>query len=316
VSFSSEVKEELAKNTESARHCRIAELAALISFCGKVQVDENNHYSLYIHTENTVVARRCFMLMKETFQIHPLLKINQNSGFKKSNFYEIFIDNHSDCVVILQAIKILDAYGNLEEKVNVIKRIVLQGTCCKRAFIRGAFLASGSISDPDKNYHFEIVCQDFEKAKQLMEVMNDFKLDAKIVKRKKYYVVYIKEGSKIVDVLNIMNAPVALMKLENVRILKDMRNQVNRRVNCETANIQKTVVASVRQKEDIEFLMEQKVFTTLPQNLQEIAKLRLEYPDASLQKLGDMLNPPVGKSGVNHRLRKISNIAQDLRDSM
>jgi DNA-binding protein WhiA len=112
-----------------------------------------------------------------------------------------------------------------------------------------------------------------------------------------------------------MNAPVALMKLENVRILKDMRNQVNRRVNCETANIQKTVVASVRQKEDIEFLMEQKVFTTLPQNLQEIAKLRLEYPDASLQKLGDMLNPPVGKSGVNHRLRKISNIAQDLRDS-
>jgi hypothetical protein len=316
MSFSSDVKEELAKNTESARHCRIAELAAMISFCGKVTANEDNQYAIYIHTENTVVAKRCFTLIKETFQIHPILKINQNSSLKKSKIYEICIDNYSDSVVILQAIKVLNSYGNLEEKANVIKNIVLQGTCCKRAFIRGAFLSSGSMSDPDKNYHFEIVCQDFNKAKQLMEIINDFELDAKIVKRKKYYVVYIKEGSKIVDVLNIMEAHVALMKLENVRILKDMRNQVNRRVNCETANIQKTVVASVRQKEDIEFLMEQKIFTTLPQNLQDIAKLRLEYPEASLQKLGDMLNPPVGKSGVNHRLRKISNIAQDLRDSM
>ena len=149
-----------------------------------------------------------------------------------------------------------------------------------------------------------------------MGILNSFDLDAKIVRRKKYYVVYIKEGAKIVDVLNIMEAHVSLMKLENVRILKDVRNRVNRQVNCEAANIQKTVSAAMRQIEDIQFLMDHKAFNDLPSNLQDIANLRLEYPEASLKKLGDMLNPPVGKSGVNHRLRKISNIAQDLRESM
>jgi len=316
MSFSSEVKEELAKNTGSARHCHIAELAALISFCGKVTADEENHYSLYIHTENTIVAKRCFSLIKSTFPVHPSLRISKNVSLKKNRIYEIIVDNHNDCVVILQVIKLLNSYGNLEDQVNVINHIVLQNTCCKRAFIRGAFLSSGSVSDPDKNYHFEIVCQDFEKAKQLMGVMNSFELDAKLIRRKKYYVVYIKEGSRIVDVLNIMEAHVALMKFENVRILKDMRNRVNRRVNCEAANIHKTVVASVRQQEDIQFLIEQKAFAKLPENLQEIAYLRLEYPEASLKMLGDMLNPPVGKSGVNHRLRKITNIAQDLRENL
>ena len=126
--------------------------------------------------------------------------------------------------------------------------------CCRRAFIRGAFLAAGSISDPEKFYHFEIVCAAEAKAEQLREIMSTFQLDAKIVKRKKYYVVYIKEGSQIVDVLNVMEAPVSLMELENIRILKEMRNSVNRQVNCETANINKTVAASVKQIRDIEYL--------------------------------------------------------------
>lgn len=315
MSFSSEVKEELSKHIGSARHCKIAELAAIISFCGKVVIDEENHYTLYIHTENTIVAKKCFTLLKETFGIHSLLTIRKNVSLKKNRIYEIIIDNHEECVVILQAMKILDSYGNLEENINSINHIILQNTCCKRAFIRGAFLSSGSISAPDKNYHFEVVCLDFKKAKQLMTILNSFDLDAKIVRRKKYYVVYIKEGAKIVDVLNIMEAHVSLMRLENVRILKDMRNRVNRQVNCEAANIQKTVSAAMRQIEDIHFLIDHKAFNDLPQGLKDIANVRLEYPEASLKKLGDMLNPPVGKSGVNHRLRKISNIAQDLRES-
>lgn len=316
MSFSSEVKEEVAKQELGARHCQIAELAAFISFCGKVTIDEEDRISLLIHIENTVVAKRCFVLLKETFHIHPTLKISQNISLKKNHVYEIQVDNHEECVVILQAMRILNSYGNLEETTHTSNHIILQNTCCKRAFVRGAFLSSGSISDPDKNYHFEIVCQEFEKAKQLMGILNSFSLDSKIVRRKKYYVVYIKEGAKIVDVLNIMEAHVALMRLENVRILKDVRNQVNRRVNCETANIQKTVVAAMRQKEDIQFLIDQHAFQSLPENLKEIAMLRLEYPEASLQKLGNLLTPPVGKSGVNHRLRKISIIAQDLRDNM
>ena len=169
------------------------------------------------------------------------------------------------------------------------------------------------MSDPEKNYHFEIVSADEKTSEQLKEVLNFFELDAKIVLRKKYYVVYIKEGSKIVDVLNIMEAHVALMKFENIRILKDMRNTVNRRVNCETANIHKTVSAAVKQVEDIEYIMEHKGLHHLSQGLQDIAYLRMEHPEATLKELGDMLDPPVGKSGVNHRLKKLNKMAEEMR---
>ena len=191
--------------------------------------------------------------------------------------------------------------------------LLTQQSCCKRAFIRGAFLASGSISDPEKGYHFEIVTQDERKATHLQEIICRFQIDAKIVLRKKSYVVYVKEGAQIVDMLAIMEANVALMNLENIRILKEMRNSVNRKVNCETANINKTVNAAVKQIEDIRLIEQKKGFHNLNEGLAEIAELRLQYPEATLKELGMMLNPQVGKSGVNHRLRKLSEIADELR---
>ena len=190
--------------------------------------------------------------------------------------------------------------------------LLVQRTCCKRAFIRGAFMAAGSISNPSKSYHFEIVCRSREQALQLQELMGSFEADAKIVERKERYVVYLKEGSQIVDMLNVMEAYVSLMNLENVRILKEMRNSVNRKVNCETANINKTVNAAVRQLEDIRKIQRTIGFDKLPAPLAEMAGLRLEHPDASLKELGTYADPPVGKSGVNHRLRKLSMIADDL----
>ncbi len=153
------------------------------------------------------------------------------------------------------------------------------------------------------------------KALQLKEMINTFDMDAKIVQRKKYYVVYIKEGAQIVDILNVMEAHVALMDLENVRILKEMRNSVNRKVNCETANIHKTVSAAVKQIEDIVYIQSTIGFESLSEGLEEIARLRLEQPEATLKELGMMLTPPVGKSGVNHRLRKLSTLAEELRES-
>ena len=200
------------------------------------------------------------------------------------------------------------------ENLNVVQNVVIQQSCCRRAFIRGAFLASGSLSDPEKFYHFEIVCATEEKAKQLQGIIATFDLEAKIVKRKRYYIVYIKEGSQIVDILNVMEAPVALMELENIRILKDMRNSVNRQVNCETANINKTVSAAVKQIEDIEYIRDTIGLENLPENLEEIARERVERPEATLKELGEALDPPVGKSGVNHRLRKLCDIAEQLRD--
>ena len=152
-----------------------------------------------------------------------------------------------------------------------------------------------------------------EKAEQLKEIIATFSVEAKIVVRKKYYVVYIKEGSQIVEILSVMEAPVALMELENIRILKEMRNSVNRQVNCETANINKTVSAAVKQLEDIEYIRDTVGLDYLPESLAEIAQARLERPDATLKELGEALSPPVGKSGVNHRLRKVSAIAENLR---
>lgn len=314
MSFSSEVKEELSAVKVKARHCRIAEIAAMITCCGKIIVDEKNQYCLVIHTENPIVAKRFTWLVNDTFDVFMKSESFTGGANHHRTVYEINIDNPKDCVVILQATKFLDSFGNLEEHLRTIHQVVLHSICCKRAFIRGAFLSTGSISNPDKKYHFEIVCHSFEQASQLMKELNFFELDAKIVKRKNHYVVYMKEGEKIVDALNIMEAHISLMDLENIRILKDVRNQVNRKVNCEMANIKKAVSAAVKQKEDIEYIISRNAFLSLPKNLREIAELRLEYPTSSLQKLGQKLDPPVGKSGVNHRMRKISEIAEDLRN--
>ena len=169
------------------------------------------------------------------------------------------------------------------------------------------------MSDPKKSYHFEIVCSSPEAARQIQGVISSFGLDAKIVPRKKTFVVYLKEGSQIVDILNVMEAHISLMELENVRILKEMRNSVNRKVNCETANINKTVSAAVKQVEDITYLRDTVGFENLPENLVEAANARLANPEASLKELGEALTPPVGKSGINHRLRRLSEMAEKVR---
>ena len=169
------------------------------------------------------------------------------------------------------------------------------------------------MSDPDRFYHLELVCQNEERAMQLQSILATFGLDAKTVVRKKYYVVYIKEGNQIVELLGLMGADSALMELENIRIVKEMRNSVNRKVNCETANLNKTVSAALRQVADIEYIRDTKGLDFLSPQLEEMARVRLEAPEASLLELGSMLETPVGKSGVNHRLRKISEIADALR---
>ena len=175
-------------------------------------------------------------------------------------------------------------------------------------------MSSGSVSDPEKNYHAEFVCADEEKSIQLRDIINSFELDSKIIKRKEHYVVYLKEGEQIADLLNVMGAHISLLDMENVRILKDMRNNINRKVNCETANLNKTIAASVKQIEDIEFIRQNYGLGYLPKVLEDMASLRLQYPEVSLKELGEMVEPKVGKSGVNHRLRKISSIAEGLRE--
>ena len=183
--------------------------------------------------------------------------------------------------------------------------------CCRKAFLRGLFLRSGSINDPEKMYHLEIVCDSRSFAIRLKEILTSYQLRAKIVDRKGHFVVYLKDSSQIADFLALIQANVSLFSLENTMVVKDVRNTVNRRVNCETANIKKTVSASLSQIEAIEYIRDHIGFEKLPENLRETARLRLENPDDSLQDLGLKLNPPVGKSGMNHRLRKLKKIADE-----
>ena len=314
MSFSKNVKEELAKQVSMARHCQIAEIAAIISLCGSISINEDNQYFVKINTENLTVARKYFMLIKETFNASPEILLRRNLNLKKSKVYTVVVRDSKVSLKILEAAKLLDEDGEIREILSLTDNLIIRNACCRRAFIRGAFLASGYMSDPAKTYHFEIVTTTMEKAEQIQSIICFFDIDAKIVIRKKYFVVYVKEGSQIVDLLNIMEAHVSLMELENVRILKEMRNSINRQVNCETANINKTVAAATKQIEDIQYIKDTIGFSKLSEGLEEIAKLRLEHPDASLKELGALLSPPIGKSGVNHRLRKLGEIADNLRE--
>ncbi|MCI5822455.1 MAG: DNA-binding protein WhiA [Lachnospiraceae bacterium] len=297
MSFSREVKNELAEHVDKARHCQLAELAAIISHEARVCV-RDGETRLEFQSDNPLTQKKYFTLLAKTTTID-------------SNELDL---GQADAKEVLTTVKMWKGQ-NADQPLcmDVVDGLLLQQTCCKRAYIRGAFLAAGSISDPNKSYHFEIVCRTQEQGEQLQQVMMDFGVDAKIVERKKHYVVYLKEGAQIVDMLNVMGAHVALMNLENVRILKEMRNSVNRKVNCETANISKTVNAAVRQVEDIQLIVEKQGMSSLPENLQEIARVRMENPDMPLKELGALLTPPIGKSGVNHRLRRIGEIADRLR---
>ena len=314
MSFSKEVKEELSRQLPSARHCCIAETAAIISLCGHVKISSQDRFSVKIHTENIAVARKYFTLLKKTFNIVAEITIRQNAYLKKGRTYTITVNNHEEAVKILTTCKLLED-GDIVENMSVYDNTVIMNSCCKRAFVRGAFIASGSISTPEKFYHFEIVCNSYDKAVQLSDLIKSFDIESKIVERKKYYVVYIKDGAGIVDILNVMEAHVALMNLENVRILKEMRNSVNRKVNCETANLNKTVAAAVKQTMDIKYIQDTVGLSILPEALRQLAEVRLENPDVSLKELGTLLDPPVGKSGVNHRLRKISEISKNLQEN-
>ena len=287
MSFSSEVKAELAKNISSARHCQLAELAAMLHFCGQYGRGADGTFTIGFQTENEAVVRKGFTLLKKTFNINTDVLLTEKE---------------------MQAL--MQKVGNLEEPVT---GLLLKNTCCQRAFLRGAFLSVGSISDPEKGYHLEFVCETDRQALQIQEAIHSFDIEAKVVRRKKYDVVYLKEGAGIVDLLNVMGAHVSLMNLENLRIEKEMRNSINRQVNCETANITKTVNAASRQLEDIQLIQTHIGLSGLPEHLREIALVRLTHPESSLQELGGYLNPPVGKSGVNHRLRKLSEIASQIQ---
>lgn len=276
MSFSSKVKDELLRLIPSARHCRLAELSAIVLFSGRTQGGE---YSCSGETR------------KKADTLCKLLSLDVDSEEGRA------------------ALKLVR-----EGDAVTVNTMLVERACCKQAFIRGTFLTLGSLTDPEKGYHFELPFIHEQHAELLKRLLMDFEIQPKLVKRKRYTVLYVKDSQEIVDVLSVMGAYKSLMDMENVRILKDVKNRVNRRVNCETANLEKTVNTAVRQAEDIRYIEKVKGFSYLPENLREIAMVRIENPDLPLKELGMLLDPPLGKSGVNHRLRKISEIANEIRE--
>ena len=298
MSYAQDAKDELAGRVSKARHCRIAELAGMFAFGGSLLGTEDDRIVIF-HSENEGVRNKYFTLLKKTINIHEC-DMEERVGM-------VGLRGQT-------AAEFLMVTKYEESPDHVISRRILQEMCCRRAYLRAAFTMAGSITDPKKGYHFEITCRTMSQAEQILSNMESFGLTPKIVERAGHPVVYLKESDEIADMLNVMEAPVTLLDFENVRVEKEMNNQVNRKVNCETANIGKMVEAAVREIRDIELIEKTRGLKSLPAKLEETARLRLEHPEMPLRELGELMDPPVGKSGVNHRLRRISAIADGIRD--
>lgn len=312
MSFSTETKDELARIFSTIPCCQLAELAALVRMDGTVTISPQHRIGLQVVTENAAVARKIFRLVKEIFRVNVQIQVRRRTRLKKNNLYLVGLTSATGMNEMLRELGILRRDGSIQQG---IKNTLVKKQCCRRSYLRGAFLGAGSVNSPEGNYHLEIITNNDTYAQALKELINTFSgLQAKVSSRKNWHVVYLKESEQIVSFLNIIGAHKALLNFENTRILKGVRNQVNRLVNCETANLNKTVNASLRQVENIKLLDQVFGLENISPRLREIARLRLENPDVSLKELGEMMSPEMGKSGVNHRMRKIEELAEEIRE--
>ncbi len=315
MSFSGNVREEIAGIIPGGRHCKIASLAAILDQYGEFRVSRGRKCELYVAHDNEEAVRKSFTLLSKLVNINSVSSCNFGEGEEFSRgMLRVDLDQE-EVQELAGMLRQLNEDGTPKTGSIGVSSVLLKRDCCRRSYLRETFLCIGSMSDPSKDYHLEFDCGTMEQAEQLQKVLESFGIEARMTRRKRLFLVYLKDGATIVDVLKLIGASVSAMEMENLRIVKDIRNSVNRRVNCETANIGKTISASHRQIEDIRYLEECGILKTLPENLQAMAELRLTYPDLPLKELGLMANPAVGKSGVNHRLRRLSDCAQKHRET-
>jgi len=310
MSFSEKTKNELARIIPQGRCCQMAELAGLVRMDGTILISTKNQIGLELMTENAAVARKVLRLAKLVFNVETELRVQRKNRLKKNNIYLVKIPPQNKVQEILSTLGITQEGFLINPEVSTI---VTKKKCCRRSYLRGVFLGAGSVNDPENTYHLEIITTSEEYAQSLVGLIKKFDLEPKISTRKNWYVVYLKESEQIVTFLNIIEAHTALLNFESTRIQKGMRNKVNRLVNCETANLNKTINAAFRQKENIELIDQNLGIDNLPSALKQVAELRLEHPDISLKELGEMTDPPLGKSGINHRMRKLEKIAENIR---
>lgn len=311
MSFSSTVKNEICHQPIGNACCILAELSALVRTTGLISLKGNNQISLDFSTENAALARRIYSLLKKRYNMPAGVKVSKGRKLKRNNNYKITY--MGDAERLLRDVQIIDTASINPFAFNrSIPFSLLEEECCKRSYVKGVFLGCGSISDPEKGYHLEFVNNSEQHAQDFSKLLTNYNLKVRIVVRKNYFVNYLKESEQIVDVLNIIGAYSALLEVENIRIVKEMRNNINRVINCESANLTKTIDASLKQIDNINIIKNAVGLDKLPAPLLEVALIRLDNPDISLKELGEMLNPPISKSGVNHRFKKIEEIAEKI----
>lgn len=303
MSFSNDVKNELSRLETNEVCCDKAEVLGVLRMSGAIVIRGMN-IGIHFSTENAALARRVLQILKNNYQVQTEVVITRSRRLKKNNRYQVRVLPAPQVSIAMNELQLLSMESDL-------KNPLLNKQCCKRAFLRGAFLGGGSISRPFSDYHLEMVTGNEDFARSIIKVMHTFSMKAKLTDRKNDYIVYLKDGESITNFLRVIGAHNSMMELENVRVLKEMRNNVNRRVNCETANLGKVVKAAVRQVNCIKFIDEHMGLSELPQALQDTARLRLEYPDASLNELVEY-SGGIGKSGINHRLKKLQEMAVGL----
>ncbi|MBQ2834528.1 MAG: DNA-binding protein WhiA [Clostridia bacterium] len=305
MSYSSDAKEELCRLEPDSICCLLAELSGIVSAAGSVIYRGGGDKRLSIETENTAVARRAFRLLRDVFDVQPQLVTLQRArlGGRSSHRIEISGD---------EASFVLEGCGIQVSQRRGVPREVTVRKCCRMSFLRGVFLASGSVTDPEKEYHLEFVLGDEAFAAALQRLIARFDLEAGLVMRRQMAIVYLKGQNAITDMLSIFGAQSARFAMEDAFIRKELRNNANRAVNCDSANMERAVIAASRQTQAIGRLIAAKGEQSLSRALLETAKLRLAYPEVSLEELGRLCDPPVGKSGVNHRLRKLEQMAREL----
>lgn len=300
MSFSNDVKNELSRIETNDQCCDKAELLGLLRMSGAIIIRGSN-VGIHFSTENAALARRVLQLLKSNYQVQTEVVITRSRRLKKNNRYQVRVIPAPQVSKALTELQLLSVESDL-------KNPLLNNHCCKRTFLRGAFLGGGSISRPSSDYHLEMVTGNEDFAHSIIKVMHSFSLKAKLTDRKNDFIVYLKDGESITKFLSVIGAHNSMMDFENVRIVKEMRNNVNRVVNCETANLNKVVKAAVRQINCIKYIEQHLGLNQLPQALQDTARLRLEYPDASLNELVEY-SGGIGKSGINHRLKKLQEMA-------
>lgn len=310
MSFSSDVREELARSGCDKNCCARAEIAGMALSCGALSFRGAGRYQLTLGSESAAVARRYFLLAKDFLGVTGELRAVKTDRLGgKARYLVTFSDE--DAQALISALKLVDPNAPLGLR-KTPHRDIIRRNCCRVAVLRGAYLAGGSMSNPENANHLEIAVSDEEMAGFIVRQMEGLGLPARLNERKRQFVAYLKDGEQISSFLAMLGAHVAVLAFENARILKGIRNDVNRQVNCDNNNLEKTVEAAQRQISMIDFIDKKLGLDRLPTSLESVARLRRQYPDASFAELGALMDPPLSKSGVSARMRRLEALAEEM----